>query len=150
MLVMEDENDQELRIISTSFCDPYIMVLREDSSVIVLQADSNGEMEEIDRGDALLSTKWLSGCIHKSASTGNKPLVYLLSAEGGLHVRFLFPNQRADLLIREPGLRPNKFLRARPRRYQLVFPARLSDCRLHTQALICQSHSYRNSHGRAG
>ncbi|KAK8181710.1 CPSF A subunit region-domain-containing protein [Phyllosticta capitalensis] len=86
MLVMEDENDQELRIISTSFCDPYIMVLREDSSVIVLQADSNGEMEEIDRGDALLSTKWLSGCIHKSASTGNKPLVYLLSAEGGLHV----------------------------------------------------------------
>ncbi|KAK7541054.1 CPSF A subunit region-domain-containing protein [Phyllosticta citribraziliensis] len=86
MLAMEDENDQELRIISTSFCDPYILIHREDSSVIILQADSNGEMEEIDRGDAVLSTKWLSGCIHKSASTGDKPLVYLLSAEGGLHV----------------------------------------------------------------
>lgn len=84
---MEDENGSELRIISASFADPYILVIRDDSSVIILQADANGEMEEIDRGDTLLSTKWLSGCIHQSPSTGDKALAYLLTAEGGLHVR---------------------------------------------------------------
>lgn len=87
---MEDENGSELRIVSGSFADPYILVLRDDSSVIILQADANGEMEEIDRGDALLSTKWLSGCIHQSPTTGDKALAYLLSAEGGLHVRLGF------------------------------------------------------------
>ncbi|KAB2573936.1 Cleavage/polyadenylation specificity factor A subunit [Lasiodiplodia theobromae] len=86
ILPMEDENGSELRIVSASFADPYILVLRDDSSVIILQADANGEMEEIDRGDALLSTKWLSGCIHQSPTTGDKALAYLLSAEGGLHV----------------------------------------------------------------
>ncbi|KAL1637066.1 mRNA cleavage and polyadenylation factor subunit [Neofusicoccum ribis] len=86
ILPMEDENGSELRIISASFADPYILVIRDDSSVIVLQADANGEMEEIDRGDTLLSTKWLSGCIHQSPSTGDKALAYLLTAEGGLHV----------------------------------------------------------------
>ncbi|KAH7025390.1 CPSF A subunit region-domain-containing protein [Macrophomina phaseolina] len=86
ILPMEDENGSELRIISASFADPYILVIRDDSSVIVLQADANGEVEEIDRGDTLLSTKWLSGCIHQSQSTGEKALAYLLSAEGGLHI----------------------------------------------------------------
>ncbi|OJD29457.1 cleavage and polyadenylation specificity factor subunit [Diplodia corticola] len=86
ILPMEDENGSELRIVSASFADPYILVLRDDSSVIILQADANGEMEEMDRGDGLLSTKWLSGCIHQSSSTGAHAVAYLLSAEGGLHV----------------------------------------------------------------
>ncbi|KAF2146970.1 uncharacterized protein K452DRAFT_315154 [Aplosporella prunicola CBS 121167] len=91
ILPMEDENGNELRIISASFADPYVLILRDDSSVIVLEASANGEMEEMDRGDALLATKWLSGCIFKSAVTGGKPLVHLLSDEGGMHV-FELPN----------------------------------------------------------
>ncbi|KAF2085680.1 hypothetical protein K490DRAFT_46246 [Saccharata proteae CBS 121410] len=86
ILPMEDENGAELRIISASFADPYILILRDDSSVIVLEADSKGEMEEIDRGDALLASKWLSGAIYRSAYTNDKALLYLLSAEGGLQV----------------------------------------------------------------
>lgn len=89
IIPMEDEaTGAEPKIISVSFADPYILVLRDDSSVIVLQADDSGDIEEIERGDAILATRWLSGSIYKSSVTDNKALVCLLSAEGGLHVGF--------------------------------------------------------------
>lgn len=85
---MEDEvTGVELTVVSASFCDPYLLVVRDDSSVMVLEADSTGEMEEIERGDALLGSKWLSGCVYKGPVTNDKALAFLLSAEGGLRVR---------------------------------------------------------------
>jgi len=85
---MEDEiTGVELKVVGASFCDPYLLVVRDDSSVMVLEANKDGEMEEIERGDALLASKWLSGCIYKGPVTDNKTLAFLLSAEGGLHVR---------------------------------------------------------------
>lgn len=87
IILMEDEEaGTEPKILAASFCDPHLLLLRDDSSVIVLEADRSGAIEEIDRGPGVRGTTWLSGCIYKSEQTGNKPLAFLLSADGGLSI----------------------------------------------------------------
>jgi len=84
--MIDEATDAELAIAHTSFCDPYLLVVREDSSVVVLKAEATGDLDEVERGDALLATQWLSGCVHKPNGDDTSHLVYLLSAKGGLHV----------------------------------------------------------------
>ena len=86
-LVIEDETTgDELVVVTASFCDPYLLLLCEDSSVKVFEANKDGEIEEVERSDGLLTHKWTSGCLYKGAATLDKPLLFLLGAEGGLHV----------------------------------------------------------------
>ncbi|KAF2498940.1 hypothetical protein BU16DRAFT_571198 [Lophium mytilinum] len=86
IIPMEDEETgAELRIINTSFADPYMLVLRDDSSVKVFKADEEGEVEEIE-STLFSSTKWLSGCLYTSPSVGGQTLAFLLTAEGGLKI----------------------------------------------------------------
>ena len=83
---MEDEESgAELRITNTSFADPYILVLRDDSSVAILQADEIGDIEELESG-GLSKTQWLSGCLFRSPTFGERTLAFLLTVEGGLRV----------------------------------------------------------------
>lgn len=98
---MTDElTDAEPKIISTSFADPYMLVVRDDSSIMVLEADDSGDLDEVERGDILLATKWLSGSLYKDSSgffdvLRNGPartgipvvLLFLICAKGTLQVR---------------------------------------------------------------
>lgn len=82
---MEDEESgAELRIINTSFADPYLLVLRDDSSVKIFKAVEGGEVEEIEN-EGLSQTQWMSGCLYKSTATV-ETLAFLLTPEGGLRV----------------------------------------------------------------
>ncbi|KAF2099428.1 hypothetical protein NA57DRAFT_74928 [Rhizodiscina lignyota] len=86
ILPMEDEaTGAELKVLAASFCDPYVLLIRDDSSVVVLEADKNGDIDEVPRG-TWISKQWLSGCIYKSPETNDTPLVCLLSAQGGLAI----------------------------------------------------------------
>jgi cleavage and polyadenylation specificity factor subunit 1 len=84
--IIDEETDAELTVVHSSFCDPYLLLLREDSSLQILQVDKSGDLDELERGDAALSSKWLSGSIYKSEKTGDKALAFLLTADGGLAV----------------------------------------------------------------
>lgn len=84
--ILDEVTDAELAVVHSNFCDPYLLILREDSSLQILEMDSSGDLDEVERGDAALATKWLSGCIYKSEFTGNKALAFMLSADGGLAV----------------------------------------------------------------
>ncbi|KAI4740148.1 protein CFT1 [Aureobasidium sp. EXF-12298] len=89
--IIDEETDAELTVVHSSFCDPYLLLLREDSSLQILQVDKSGDLDELERGDAALASKWLSGNIYKSDKTGDKALAFLLNADGGLAV-FELPN----------------------------------------------------------
>ncbi|KAG9903177.1 protein CFT1, partial [Aureobasidium melanogenum] len=89
--IINEETDAELTVVHSSFCDPYLLLLREDSSLQILQIDKSGDLDELERGDAALASKWLSGSVYKSEKTGDKALAFLLNAEGGLAV-FELPN----------------------------------------------------------
>lgn len=88
IIPMEDEESgAELRIINASFADPYLLVLRDDSSVKIFKASGSGEVEDVE-ASGLSSTKWLSASLFKS-STFEETFAFLLSPEGGLHVGHL-------------------------------------------------------------
>lgn len=85
ILPMEDEeNDTELRVINASFADPYLLVMREDSSVKIFKATGDGELEDVE-ATGLSSTRWLSASLFKSV-TFTEVFAFLLTPEGGLHV----------------------------------------------------------------
>lgn len=84
--MIDEETEEELRIAHTSFCDPYLLVLRHDSSVQVLQVEKSGDVEPLDPGDAILSeSTWLSGCAYSGKLTNNQAVVFLLREDGSLH-----------------------------------------------------------------
>jgi cleavage and polyadenylation specificity factor subunit 1 len=98
----DDDTGAEPKIISASFADPFLMLLRDDASIFVAQCDDNNELEEVERDDdALLSTKWVTGCLYtdstgifaniqsdKGQKDGENIVMVLLSAGGALHVSF--------------------------------------------------------------
>jgi cleavage and polyadenylation specificity factor subunit 1 len=103
--MLDEETGAEPRVLSASIADPYLLLIRDDSSVFVAQIDSNNELEEVDRDDTsvLSNTKWLSGCLYTDSSGIFSPVakgdgtkdnkrnifMFLLSASGSLQVSFI-------------------------------------------------------------
>ena len=84
MIAMEDdETEDELQIIAASFADPYLLILREDSSGKIFKA-SAAEVEDME-WEALSSKKWLSGSLFRSSNLSDV-FAFLLSPEGNLQV----------------------------------------------------------------
>ena len=83
-----------------SFAEPYILLVRDDSSVMIVKSEETGDLEEVERGDTLLKTKWLSGSLFDDSNDifrlesedeeqdeGGNVLMFLVDAQGGLKVR---------------------------------------------------------------
>lgn len=82
---MEDEESgEELRILNVSFADPYLLVLRDNSTVKLYKASGSDEVEEME-ASGLSSTQWLSASLFRSSSF-DEVYAFLLTHEGGLHV----------------------------------------------------------------
>lgn len=95
--MQDEETGAEPRVLSASICDPYLLLIRDDSSAFVAYMNSDDELEEMDKTDsALPSTKWVSGCLYDD-TTGlfsgvpptageKKILMFLLGNNGVLQV----------------------------------------------------------------
>ena len=84
------------KVISASFADPFILLLRDDASAVILTIDERGEIDEARRS---VEGQWLSGSLYEDSNdvlrldfpeddedeAGNV-LMFLLSATGGLQV----------------------------------------------------------------
>ncbi|KAG5914028.1 hypothetical protein E4U42_000727, partial [Claviceps africana] len=108
--MLDEETGAEPRITSASIADPYLLLIRDDSSVFVAQIDSNNELEEVVKPEGpLRSLKWLSGCLYhdaqgvfQAAAGGEQPradgphriMMFLLSSTGALHVYSLLDLSR--------------------------------------------------------
>lgn len=98
ILPMEDEETgAEPRVLSASICDPYLLLIRDDSSVLIAEMSSDDELEEMEKTDGKLrSTKWVSGCLYADNTgifgdpqqkTEQKPIfMFLLSSTGSFQV----------------------------------------------------------------
>lgn len=97
--MLDEETGAEPRVVSASIADPYLLLIRDDSSIFVAQIDNNNELEEVEKADNnLLSTKWLAGCLYndtkgtfqstveEKGTETDKIMMFLLSAAGALHV----------------------------------------------------------------
>jgi len=83
--MIDEETDEERKIVASSFCDPYILLIRDDHSSMVLKLDRKGELDEIESSDTFRSLDWVSGCIYKQLDAQH-PLVFMLNAKGTLNV----------------------------------------------------------------
>lgn len=97
--MLDEETGVEPRVITASIADPYLLLIRNDSSAFVAHMDNNSELEEVEKGDSLTSTKWVTGCLYADksgtfsetqsngdAKSGENVLMFLLGATGALHV----------------------------------------------------------------
>ncbi|KAH6879298.1 CPSF A subunit region-domain-containing protein [Alternaria rosae] len=80
----EEESGNEINVVNASFADPYLLILREDSSVKIFKATGDGELEDVE-ATGLTGTQWLSASLFKSSSF-TEVFAFLLTPEGGLRV----------------------------------------------------------------
>ncbi|KAH8701144.1 putative cleavage and polyadenylation specificity factor subunit A [Talaromyces proteolyticus] len=88
----DEDEDDERTAVSASFADPYLLVLRDDSSLLLLQPDESGDLEFLSGNETIASQTWLHGCLYtdkngifKGDSARNTYAV-MLSAEYKLYM----------------------------------------------------------------
>lgn len=101
----DEESDTEPEVISASFADPYVLLIRDDSSAVVLTADENGDLDELSQSEAFKASQWRSGSLYEdsndvlrleypeeSEDEAGNVLIFLLNSKGGLQVRQMLPS----------------------------------------------------------
>ena len=95
--ILDEEENQTARAVRASFVEPFIILLKDDSSLTLLKADSKGELEECDLPEPLnsnaFSSAWLyldrqdffqASRFQKAKSSGQNILLLLLTKDGVL------------------------------------------------------------------
>lgn len=95
----DDATGAEPKVVFADFSDPYVLLIRDDSSVMVLRADESGDLDEVEQGEAVREDKWVSGSLYEdsndvlrleteddSEDEAGNVLMFLLSGGGGLQV----------------------------------------------------------------
>lgn len=113
--MIDEVTDAELRIVATSICDPYMFVLRDDSSVQVLKVDKQGEVEPLEIEGPVKESKWLAGCLYSGPMTTHETTLWLLDEGAGLQI-FSLPDlaqvyTASTMPFLPPILSPNAPLR---------------------------------------
>jgi cleavage and polyadenylation specificity factor subunit 1 len=88
----EDEGDERFAV-SASFADPYLLIIRDDSSVLLLHSDESGDLDELSKPDTISSQSWLCGCLYtdkhsvfEEGNTTQTTYMFLLNQECKLFV----------------------------------------------------------------
>lgn len=98
--MLDEDTGAEPRITSASIVDPYLLLIRDDSSVFLAQIDNNNELDEVVKPEGpLKSLKWSSGCLYydtqgafqatageRGPDGAHRIMMFLLSSTGALHV----------------------------------------------------------------
>lgn len=99
--MQDEETGAEPRVLSASICDPYLLLIRDDSSAFVAHMNAHDELEEVEKDESTLTPfKWVSGCLYNDTTglfgkipnedkSNEKIFMFLLSAAGALHVSLL-------------------------------------------------------------
>ncbi|TWU76228.1 mRNA cleavage and polyadenylation factor subunit [Metarhizium rileyi] len=114
--MLDEDTGAEPRAMSASIVDPYLLLIRDDSSVFIALMHSNNELEEVLKPDGpLKSTKWTSGCLHNDTqgifqnTVGEQQandkdidriMMFLLSSAGALHI-YALPDVSKPVFVAE-------------------------------------------------
>ena len=96
----EDPTHDDPKVVGASFAEPYLLLLRDDSTIVILKADDAGELEEVESQSMLAGGKWVSGSLFDDSNDvfrlesneedmddeGGSILLFLLNIDGGLLV----------------------------------------------------------------
>lgn len=65
--VWDEDTSDERMAVRASFADPYIAILRDDATLLLLQADNSGDLDEVSINETI-DPKWLSCCLYRDTS----------------------------------------------------------------------------------
>ncbi|KAL4927927.1 cleavage/polyadenylation factor CFT1 [Aspergillus undulatus] len=66
--IWDEDNSDERVAISAAISDPYVAIIRDDSTLLLLQADDSGDLDEITVVADAPNHKWLSACLYTDNS----------------------------------------------------------------------------------
>jgi cleavage and polyadenylation specificity factor subunit 1 len=95
--IVDDETNAEAKAISASFADPFVLIVKDDSSLLLLKTDKKGELDEVDLGLQLANDKHTSACLYTDRQgiftgqntpneTGTMCILASLSPDGALSI----------------------------------------------------------------
>ncbi|KAL4977842.1 CPSF A subunit region-domain-containing protein [Aspergillus desertorum] len=105
-----DEDDGDERVaVSATLSDPYLAFIRDDSTLLLLQADDSGDLDEVTLTEDLASQQWLSACLY-SDKTGfftasPTSILFLLNQDHQLYI-YKLPNFAVISVIEGVGCLP--------------------------------------------
>ncbi|KAG2415737.1 hypothetical protein HFD88_006928 [Aspergillus terreus] len=62
--VWDEDTSDEHPAVSASVTDPYVAILRDDSTLLLLRVDDSGDVDEVEMPDDMAAHKWLSSCLY--------------------------------------------------------------------------------------
>ena len=103
-LIVDEETGADAKAISASFADPYVLVVKDDYSILLLKTDKKGELSDVDLGPHLVDCKHISACLYSDrqglfsrqnpqdmpAGTQAVCVMASLSLDGALNIYSLF------------------------------------------------------------
>ncbi|KXJ91576.1 CPSF A subunit region-domain-containing protein [Microdochium bolleyi] len=112
--MLDEETGLEPRVECASIVHPFILLVREDSSIYIAEIDSDLELEELEKDSGILTTtKWATGCLYddvkgvfssEAPQDGFKPgenlIMFLLSKAGALYM-YSLPDLSKPLYVAE-------------------------------------------------
>ncbi|CAI7579676.1 unnamed protein product [Penicillium manginii] len=101
--IWDEDTDEERIAISASLMDPFIAILRDDASLLLLQADESGDLDEVALSDDISNLKCRSICLYKDkyhtfTSASN-------SVDGGDTLLFVLTSDHKILIIHLPDMK---------------------------------------------
>ncbi|KAI4242948.1 MAG: hypothetical protein LQ352_007140 [Teloschistes flavicans] len=134
----DETTGAEPRIVSASFADPYLLLIRDDEKITILRADESGDLDELEQNASLRGEIFRSGSLYddmkgvfrleseiETEDDTGTVLMFLLTIEGGLQI-FCLPSleqhvYKADgLSLLPPFLTPEFFVRRSQAKESLV------------------------------
>lgn len=96
----DETTGAEPRIVSASFADPYLLLIRDDEKITILRADESGDLDELEQNASLRGEIFRSGSLYddmkgvfrleseiETEDDTGTVLMFLLTIEGGLQVK---------------------------------------------------------------
>lgn len=113
--MLDEETGAEPRVLSASIADPFLLLIRDDGSILVEQMDASNELDEVVKpagAEALSSNKWTAGCLYKDKTAVfqeeqgdkggdvEKVMMFLLNSAGALYV-YALPDLSKPVYVAE-------------------------------------------------
>lgn len=89
--IWDEETDEERVAVSASLVDPFIAILRDDASLLLLQVDESGDLDEVPLPDDISTLKCRSICLYhdkthtftpaQNGEDGSNMLLFILTSD---------------------------------------------------------------------
>lgn len=95
----DETTGAEPKVVSASFADPYLLLIRDDEKITLLRVDESGDLDEVEQDPSLQEKNFRSGSLYddikgffrleselETEDDAGTVLMFLLTVEGGLQV----------------------------------------------------------------